>query len=147
MAFDGDEIDDLTENRFGDKRSFSLLSIIFPHLNLRQHFRIDHVFSKSRFTRAKLNALGISEEKEEHLQNISDRLPNLQLLQGHENQQKRAILPAECLQTFSTDEARRNYATMHLLGDVPEGIHGFESFYETHDRAALLEQVVARIGE
>ena len=141
LAFDGDEIDDLTEIRFGDKRTFSLLSIIFPHLDLRQHFHIDHVFPKSRFTKAKLNALGVSEDKVTHLQDFSDRLPNLQLLEGHENQQKRSILPAEWLQTFSTDEARRNYTVIHLLGDVPAGIPEFESFYEAR-RQRLRDKIV-----
>lgn len=141
LAFNRDEIDDLTEIRFGDKRTFSLLSIIFPHLDLRQHFHIDHVFPKSRFTKAKLNALGVSEEKVQHLQDFSDRLPNLQLLEGHENQQKRSILPAEWLQTFSTGEARQNYAITHLLGDVPAGIHEFESFYETR-RQRLRDKIV-----
>ena len=35
LAFNTDEIDDLTEMRFGDKRTFSLLSLVFPHLDLR----------------------------------------------------------------------------------------------------------------
>ena len=130
LVFDDDEIDDLTEIRFGDKRTFSLLSLLFPHLDLRQHFHVDHVFPKSRFTQAKLRALELCDNKIGNLQNYSDRLPNLQLLEGHENLQKKAMLPAEWLQTFSTEEARRNYAAIHLLGDVPEGIDGFESFYE-----------------
>ncbi len=130
LTFDGDEIDDLTEIRFGDKRTFSLLSLVFPHLDLRQHFHIDHVFPKSRFTKARLGTLELSEEKIQNLQDSSDRLPNLQLLEGHENLQKRAMFPAEWLQTFSTDEARRNYAITHLLGEVPDKIDGFESFYE-----------------
>ena len=141
LIFNDDEIDDLTEIRFGDKRTFSLLSIIFPHLNLRQHFHIDHVFPKSRFTAAKMRVLELSEKKAEHLRNFSDRLPNLQLLEGHENQKKRSMLPAEWLQSFNTDEARRNYETIHLLGNVPEGIHGFESFYEAR-RQRLREKIV-----
>ena len=145
LAFDGDEIDDLTEMRFGDKRTFSLLSLVFPHLDLRQHFHIDHVFPKSRFTRAKLSALGLCEDKIAHLPDSSDRLPNLQLLEGHENLQKRAMLPAEWLQTFRTDEARWNYATTHLLGDVPEGIVDFETFYEAR-RLQLRDKIAELLG-
>ena len=141
LVFDGDEIDDLTEIRFADKRTFSLLSIVFPHLDLRQHFHIDHVFPKSRFSRAKLNAVGVAEEKVQSLQDYSDRLPNLQLLEGHENQRKRSMLPAEWLQSFGTDEARKNYVTIHLLGDVPEGIHCFEPFYEAR-RQQLRDKIV-----
>ena len=142
LAFDGDEIDDLTEIRFGDKRTFSLLSLVFRHLDMRQHFHIDHVFPKSRFTRTKLSPLGFPEDKIQQLQDSSDRLPNLQLLEGHENLQKRAMLPAEWLQNFKTDEARWNYAATHLLGDVPKAIRGFDSFYE-----ARRLQLRDKIGE
>lgn len=130
LAFDDDEIDDLTEMRFGDKRTFSLLSLVFRHLDLRQHFHVDHVFPRSRFTPAKLRDAGFIEADAGQLRDFADRLPNLQLLEGHENLQKRATLPADWLQTFSTSEARLNYTATHLLGDVPDGIHAFVPFYE-----------------
>lgn len=130
LAFDDDEIDDLTEMRFGDKRTFSLLSLVFRHLDLRQHFHVDHVFPRSRFTPAKLRDAGFGDDEAEQLKDLSDRLPNLQLLEGHKNLQKRAALPADWLQTFSTPEARLNYVATHLLGEVPDGLRGFVPFYE-----------------
>ena len=130
LSFDDDEIDALTELRIGDKRTFSLLSLIFRHLDLRQHFHIDHVFPKSRFTPAKLRDAGVDETDVAQFKDFSDQLPNLQLLEGHENQQKRAILPADWLQTIGTPEAQLNYSETHLLGDVPESVTGFACFYE-----------------
>ena len=130
LAFDDDEIDDLTEMRFGDKRTFSLLSLVFRHLDLRQHFHVDHVFPRSRFTPAKLRDAGLEDDEAEYLKDLSDRLPNLQLLEGHKNLQKRAALPADWLQTFSTAEARVNYIATHLLGETPDGLRGFVPFYE-----------------
>ena len=145
LAFDDDEIDDLTEMRFGDRRTFSLLSLVFRHLNLRQHFHVDHVFPKSRFTRAKLSEVGVSEDKMNQLQDSADRLPNLQLLEGHENVQKRAMLPAKWLRSFKLDEERENYVTTHLLGDVPEAVHDFDSFYEAR-RLRLRDRVVEMLN-
>ena len=130
LAFDDDEIDDLTEMRFGDKRTFSLLSLVFRHLDLRQHFHVDHVFPRSRFSPAKLRDAGFTEADATQLRDFADRLPNLQLLEGHENVQKRAMLPAKWLQTFSTLEGRLNYSATHLLGDVPEDLDAFVPFYE-----------------
>lgn len=141
LSFDDDEIDDLTEIRYGDKRTFSLLSLIFPHLDLRQHFHIDHVFPKSRFTRTKLGAAGISQEKIEPLQDASDRLPNLQLLEGQENMRKKTMLPTKWLETFRSDKERENYVTTHLLAGVPDSVHDFESFYEAR-RLRLREKIV-----
>ena len=51
------------------------------------------------------------------------------------------MLPAEWLQTFETEEARWNYATTHLLGDVPEAVRGFDSFYEAR-RLQLGDKIV-----
>ena len=142
LTFNGDEIDDLTEMRFGDRRTFPLLSLAFRHLDLRQHFHVDHVFPKSRFTPAKLRVAGFPEDQVDRLQDAADRLPNLQLLDGHENVQKRATLPAEWLQTFSTSQARQHYARTHLLGDVPGQIDGFESFYEAR-RLRLKDKITS----
>ena len=141
LDFAVDEVDDLTEIRFGDRRTFSLLSLIFRHLDLRQHFHVDHVFPKSRFTRAKLDTAGISQDKIDQLQDAADRLPNLQLLEGHENVQKRAMLPTEWLETFKSDEERENYVTTHLLAGVPDSVHDFNSFYEER-RLRLREKIV-----
>ena len=145
LVFDDDEVDDLTEMRFGDKRTFSLLSLVFPHLDLRQHFHVDHVFPKSRFTPARLRGLGFSDDESNRLRDFAGRLPNLQLLQGHENLRKRATLPADWLRNFDTDEARRDYARTHLLGDVPARLDDFESFYEAR-RQRLKERILVLLG-
>ena len=138
LAFTDDEIDDLTEMRFGDKRTFSLLSLVFRHLDLRQHFHVDHVFPRSRFTPAKLRDAGFSDTNADQLRDLADRLPNLQLLEGHENLQKRATLPSDWLQTFSTPEARLNYTETHLLGDVPEDLDAFVPFCEARRKRLKL---------
>ena len=129
LAFTDEEIDELTEMRYGDKRTFSLLSLVFTHLDLRHHFHIDHFFPKSRFTPARLRSGGFSEEEAPALPEMADCLPNLQLLGGVENLEKRSILPAAWLATFESDERRAEYAVMHLLGDVPTDLSGFSSFY------------------
>ena len=145
LAFNADEVDDLTELRCGDKRTFALLSLAFPHLDLRQHFHIDHVCPKSRFTPAKLGASGFDTAQAERLRDSADRLPNLQLLEGHENLHKRATWPTEWLQTFDSDDVRTNYVTTHLLDEVADGIEGFETFYEAR-RQRLKSRITGLLG-
>ena len=134
LAFNDEEIDDLTEMRFGDKRTFSLLSLIFDHLDLRQHFHIDHVFPKSRFTPAKLRKEDYTDEYNSYLRDISNRLPNLQLLDGHQNVQKSAKSPDKWLKTLGKPHMRQAYRDTHLLNDLPDNIDNFydkfEDFYE-----------------
>jgi len=130
LAFNDEEIDELAEMRYGDKRTFSLLSMVFTHLDLRHHFHIDHFFPKSHFTLARLRAEGFSEEDVADLHEKADCLPNLQLLSGLENTEKRSKLPALWLNTtFESDDKRGEYVRMHLLGDVPTDLSEFKSFY------------------
>ncbi|MDE0242534.1 MAG: DUF262 domain-containing protein [bacterium] len=146
LAFDDDEIDDLTEMRYGDKRTFSLLSLVFRHLDLRQHFHVDHIFPRSRFTPAKLRDQGFTGADADQLRDLADRLPNLQLLEGHENLLKRAAMPTDWLETFPTTEARRNYTETHLLGDLPEALDAFVPFYEAR-RGQLKGKIATLLQE
>ena len=106
-----------------------MLSLVFTHLDLRHHFHIDHFFPKSRFTPTRLKSERFSDEEVSALREMADCLPNLQLLGGLENQEKRSMLPAAWLATFESNEKRVEYAVMHLLGDVPTDLSGFSSFY------------------
>ena len=129
LTFTDEEIDELTEMRYGDKRTFSLLSLVFNHLDLRHHFHTDHFFPKSRFTPVRLKSVGFSEEEVSALREMANCLPNLQLLGGTENQEKRSMLPSAWLATFETDEKRIEYTNVHLLGSVPSDLRDFGTFY------------------
>ena len=71
LAFTDEEIDELAEMRYADKRTFSLLSLVFTHLDLRHHFHIDHFFPKSRFTPAQLRSEEFSEEEASALREMA----------------------------------------------------------------------------
>jgi hypothetical protein len=61
---------------------------------------------------------------------VVDRLPNLQLLEGAENFDKRAKLPAEWVRTQYPDPtARAGWLAANDLHDLPE-ISDFLTFYE-----------------
>ena len=137
LIFTDEEIDELSEMRYGDKRTFSLLSLVFTHLDLRHHFHIDHVFPKSCFSPARLRSGGVVEAEVSTLRDMMDCLPNLQLLGGVENQEKRSMLPAAWLSTFESDEKRVEYAALHLLGDVPTELTGFNSFYSARKQRLI----------
>ena len=143
LALTDEEIDELTEMGYGDKRTFSLLSLVFNHLDLRHHFHIDHIFPKSRFTPARLKSGGFSDEETSVMRETANCLPNLQLLGGAENQEKRSMLPSAWLASFESDEKRSEYARAHLLGSVPSDLNGFHSFYSA--RRERLKAEIARV--
>jgi hypothetical protein len=131
LTFEPAEIEDLLCMEYGDRRMFGLLSLLFSFIDLRNQFHIDHVFPISRFARPQLRKAGFQEDEFAKLAKHANELPNLQLLEGAINNEKRAMMPAVWLAKLHADPAaERHYREKHLLGDVPADIHGFEAFYE-----------------
>ena len=130
LAFEDEEVQELVDLRYGDGRTFALLTLLFPFVDLQNHFHVDHVFPRARFSKSKLRALGLGDEQIEDWQEQRDGIANLQLLDGHANLEKQAALPGPWMrQMFQDESRRRGYCEQHLLGEVPEDLAGFSSFY------------------
>jgi hypothetical protein len=146
LTFEPAEVEDLLHMEYGDKRLFVLLSLLFPFVDLRNQFHIDHVFPGSRFTRAQLRKAGVSEDSLDTLGRHANELPNLQLLEGAVNNEKRAMMPVTWLAKHHADPAtRQHYRDKYLLGDLPEAVTGFEAFYANRQnllRTRLTEMLV-----
>lgn len=145
LRFESAEVEDLLRMQYGDKRMFALLSLLFPFINLRNQFHIDHVFPISRFSKAKLRHSGIPLESHDELYALANGLPNLQLLEGAANVEKQAQLPASWLRSqFATEDGRSQYRALHVLGDVPDDILKFEAFHDARrDRLrAMLTKIL-----
>ena len=144
LDFLEEEIEDLADMAMSDRRVFALLALLSPSINLRaQHFHIDHIFPKSRFTKARLRTAGIDEELHEAYADYANRVGNLQLLEGMPNIEKRDKMPAEWLdEHFADGQARKHYREMNSLGDVPDKMTDFMVFYE-----ARRERLQQRIGQ
>jgi hypothetical protein len=147
LVFDEDEIGELVEMQYGDKRLFSLMTLLFPFVDVtNHHFHIDHIFPRSRFTTAKLRKAGVPENEIETFKERMNLLPNLQLLEGAQNIEKQASMPATWIgESHNTDAGRTNYSQNHLLGDVPESMIDFCVFYDAR-QAALHAKIIELIG-
>jgi len=143
LAFTDEEIEDLADRKYGSRDLFGLLTLLFPFIDTRNQFHIDHVFPRAVFHASKLKALGLSGDDSARLVEIKERLPNLQLLQGPDNQSKSGQMPAQWIaETYKKDEDRKDYISRHLLDGVMTDLKGFEAFYEAR-RKRLLERIVA----
>ena len=151
LHFGDEEIDELVEMQYGNKRLFALLTLLYPFVDVtNHHFHIDHVFPKSRFTKPKLRKAGVAEESIEDFKEMANSLPNLQLLEGAENIEKQATMPSEWLTTKIADVTRANYCDIHLLGDVPETLPEFKTFYDARLealRSKIVEMLAVNEGE
>ena len=142
LEFSEEEVEDLADMSFSDRRVFALLALLSPFIDIQHHqFHIDHVFPKSRFTRGRLLDAGVDEDQVENHVDCANRIGNLQLLDGVANLEKRARLPLEWMEeAYPDDEARRHYCALYLLDDIPREMTGFLAFYEKR-RSRLRERI------
>jgi hypothetical protein len=147
LSFEPAEIEDLLHIEYGDKRTFPLLSLLFPFVDLRNQFHVDHVYPISRFTHVRLRKRGFNDADVDLMARHADTLPNLQLLEGAINNEKRATMPASWLSAHLQDATSQlHYCTKHELGELPAELEGFESFYSKRRdrlRARLAELLAA----
>ena len=131
LTFEDEELEELLDLRYGNKRTFPLLTLLFPFVDLRNNFHVDHVFPRGRFSKARLREAGLSEETIDTFQDLRDGLPNLQLLDGAANVEKQQAMPSEWLNEMYSDENKRAaYIERHLLDGLPEDIGEFQTFYQ-----------------
>lgn len=131
LRFDIEEIRELSTMHINDRRVFSYLSLLYPGMDMKNNFHIDHVFPANSFSMTKLRKKGIVEEDIAGMMDAYNRLPNLQLLLGPINQAKQDKMPIVWAnKAFSNNESRVEYFERHMLGDVPESLNDFLYFYE-----------------
>lgn len=130
LAFEQEEVEELADMKYGDKRLFALLSLLFPFVNLKDQFHIDHFFPKSRFTNTKLRKANI--EDVTNYQDWCNRIANLQLLNGSANVEKKGKLPLDWLEEQDSLGmiSLNEYVESHCLGEVPRAMDGFGEFYQ-----------------
>jgi hypothetical protein len=142
LTFTNEEVEELADMKYGSRDLFGLLTLLFPFVDTRNQFHIDHVFPSAVFHARKLKQMGLSEDEIARLQDSKDRLPNLQLLQGPDNQSKNDQMPAKWIEeTYKKDEDRKDYISRHMLDGVMTDLSGFEAFFKGR-RQRLLERIV-----
>ncbi|MGF9663153.1 DUF262 domain-containing protein [Arthrobacter crystallopoietes] len=132
-------VDDILSLEYGKARTFAVLAALFPHVDTRNLFHVDHVFPAARFDKKVLashrNADGtprFTAESIDELVSLRDRLPNLQLLSGLENIGKSDKAPDDWLAAeFPTPDDRSAFLARHALpSPLPHSIDEFTGFFE-----------------
>lgn len=130
LSFGPEEVDDLLDMEYGDRRLFPLLSILFPFIDVRQLHHVDHFFPKSQLQRRKLEKAGCELAYIEDCLAARDRVANLQLLEGLLNVSKNDSLPGPWIDaTFPDPASRQAMLDRHDLGEVPASHQEFLAFY------------------
>lgn len=121
----------------GSAYAFMILSLLYPHVKLDQwEWHQDHMHPYAQFSDSNLKKLGLAEDKIKDWQEKRNRLPNLQLLEGTENESKN--------DTDLKVWAENNPGVVKYL---PEGVsldlENFDEFYEK--RRELMKEELKKI--
>lgn len=131
LSFSAEEIDELVETSYTDKRAFALLAILFPAVDTRKKHHIDHIFPRSLFKKPRLLQVGVPADRIDEWEGLFNNLPNLQLLEGQINSEKLNRLPLEWANDKYKDPAMRDhYLTEQDLSGLPASMTNFPDFYQ-----------------
>jgi uncharacterized protein with ParB-like and HNH nuclease domain len=87
MRFTHEEVKELFDNAKG-AYTFMLLSLLYPEVNYNNLFHQDHLHPYAAFSDINLKGLGLDKNTRKDWQEKRNKLANLQLLEGKENQSK-----------------------------------------------------------
>lgn len=135
INFSDEDIEALLDYRYSDTNTFSILQLLYPNLDYRNNFHIDHIFPKSKFNKKYLEKLGLKIEE------IYDwnYLANLQLLDGNQNIQKndKEFIEWIKLQNFSENEKKDYYKKNYIPESLELDLNNFNEFIVQRDSLLL----------
>lgn len=123
--------------------TFSTLALLYPTLDFRNKFHMNHVFSKHLFTLSGLRRAQLSEADVAFGVENHNRLANLQLLEGIPNQEKSGKDFGSWLaETYPGEIERRDFIHKHYIPDIEFSLSNFQSFVREREvslRLAFVE--------
>lgn len=132
------DIDYWLDNYEKGQNTYTLLSLLYPNLKLSQFsFHQDHCHPYAGFEEKHISELGLSPEKIEEWKKKRNLLPNLQFLEGSENESKNQT-PLEKWVTPNRD-------FLYHPKDVSLELKDFDTFFEA--RKAMMKNKLMEIFE
>ena len=135
INFSEEEIDNLSWNEYGDNTIFSVLQLLYPNLDYRNNFHIDHIYPKSKFNEKYLKKQNIDVND---LWN-PNYIANLQLLEGSQNLEKSNKEFKDWLeeQDFSEEERKDYFKKNYIPENIELTFKNYNEFFETREKLLL----------
>jgi hypothetical protein len=147
LAFSDEELEALLASEYGKRNTFSVLAALYPNLSAQFKFHMDHIFPKSGFYKPKLKKAGLSDDEIVRVQELVNKIPNLQLLEGVANQVKLDSPFEEWIAPLKAKPADwSQYCERHAIPTLTAySLADFERFFEKR-RQLLLERLRTELG-
>ena len=132
IAFTQDDIDEyLMTLRYGKPDTLSTLMLLYPSLDFKNIFHVDHIYPKSKFTRSYLLKQGVSEEDVYEYINEVNGISNLQLLPAIPNEEKSDTDFDEWFEEQNpTINDKTSYRELHMMPDM---VYSYKNFFDFID--------------
>ncbi|MGH9876937.1 MAG: GmrSD restriction endonuclease domain-containing protein, partial [Nitrososphaerales archaeon] len=138
LIFTTDDLDNLLNYEYNQSYTFMALSLLYPTLDFKNKFHVDHIHPKRYFKRHELAKLGLSDPEMTFYQESRDKLANLQLLEGVPNEEKSSKPLDKWLdKNFSSGE-RKDFLKKNHIPDVDLDFHNFKEFID--ERSELINK-------
>lgn len=120
----------------GTPYAFMVLSLLYPELKLNQvEWHQDHMHPDTKFKKSNLESLGLNDDEITDWQEKRNKIPNLQLLEGRENESKN--------KTDLEDWLKQNSGRVRYLPNVSYKLKDFEDFFD--QRKELMKEELKKI--
>ncbi len=144
LVFNADEIQNLFYYQYGQSYTFSTLALLYPSLDFRHKFHVDHIYPRSFFSRRKLAQKGVPSAKIDSFLGEWNYLANLQLLEGVPNQEKSDVdFKAWFEKVNPTHSERKDFMLKHYIPDIDLSLSNFDMFIT--ERTELMSQRFAQM--
>lgn len=147
LRISNEDLEEFLESKKGHE-TFLLLSTIYPAIKYEQvKLHQDHIHPHSAFNKALFENENLKEQKRKEWLDKRNMLPNLQLLEGGENQSKNASPFKEwLLKEYPKDSTREVFLDRNYIDSaVSLELKDFETFFE--ERKKLLKTALAQALE
>lgn len=136
IIFSDDDIENLLFSKYGVAHTFAVLSLLYPTIDFRNRFHMDHIHPRSRFTAAKLREANIHEEDQAFYIENYDYTGNLQLLEGLPNEEKSNKNFVDWLdEVYSNAQDRADYMNRHYIPqDISLAFSNFKEFINERNK-------------
>ncbi|MDR0920377.1 MAG: DUF262 domain-containing HNH endonuclease family protein [Oscillospiraceae bacterium] len=135
LKFGEEDYKVLLNNKYGERDTLVVLSILYPWAKLRNNFEIDHIFPQNKFTKTKLD---FPQEKINEFTEKFNYIGNLQLLEKIPNIQKSDKDFNEWLiNEHKNEEELKDYKKKHFIPNVDLSFDNFLDFFAEREKLLI----------
>lgn len=139
-------IEELLCTQKDDKYAFSILSLLYPHLDYKNNtFHKDHLHPISKFTKKYIEGIKDEEIKREYYRPcVYNGIYNLQMLDANENMSKNNMNLEDWIKKETTSQPKKQFLDNHLIPDTNLSITEFKNFIDEREKLLIkkLKQIL-----